>query len=387
MYRISTPFKLSLFAVVIAISAAACSSTTNTPESTVAATVNGKKIMLAEVERIIHQQSQGKQSLLSSHDLAQARLQVLDQLIRREVLFQRAEKEKLLPSEDEITNVINTRKQESGMTDDEFQRQLKTQNLTMEALREEAKRDLAIKKLEEKYAGKITISDREVEDFYTANRNLFVAERGVRLAVIIVDPSDNAAQQITDDAKGEAAAKAKVDSIYQDLKGGADFATIARAKSEDSQSLLKGGDIGFFSEEGMRQAGFPRELTDSFMGSMTVGSVTEPKLLNNKWYIFKLQEKRLQTENLTLESQGVRQQITLELTNQRKQILNAALLEVAMKEAKIVNNLATEILNNPSNLGLRPAGYDPSKAAPSPTPTPAATAAASPAATASPAKQ
>jgi len=194
---------------VIAISAAACSSTTNTPESTVAGTVNGKKIMLAEVERIIHAQSQGKQSLLSSHDLAQARLQVLEQLIRREVLFQRAEKEKLLPSEDEITNIINTRKQESGMTDDEFQRQLKTQNLTMEALRDEAKRDLSVKKLEEKYAGKITINDREVEDFYTANRNLFVAERGVRLAVIIVDPSDNAAQQITDDAKGEAAAKAK----------------------------------------------------------------------------------------------------------------------------------------------------------------------------------
>ncbi|HEX5702738.1 MAG TPA: SurA N-terminal domain-containing protein [Pyrinomonadaceae bacterium] len=387
MYRISTPFKLSLFAVVIAISAAACSSTTNTPESTVAATVNGKKIMLAEVERIIHQQSQGKQSLLSSHDLAQARLQVLDQLIRREVLFQRTEKEKLLPSEDEITNVINTRKQESGMTDDEFQRQLKTQNLTMEALREEAKKDLGVKKLEEKYAGKITISDREVEDFYTANRNLFVSERGVRLAVIIIDPSDNAAQQITDDAKGEAAAKAKVDAIYQDLKGGADFATIARAKSEDPQSLLKGGDIGSFSEEGMRQAGFPKELTDSFMGGMTVGSVTEPKLLNNKWYIFKLQEKRLQTENLTLESQGVRQQITLELTNQRKQILNAALLEVAMKEAKIVNNLANDILNNPSNLGLRPAGYDPSKAAPGATPTPAATPAASPAATASPAKK
>ena len=387
MYRISTPFKLSVFAVVIAISAAACSSTSNTPESTVAATVNGKKIMLAEVERIIHQQSQGKQSLLSSHDLAQARLQVLDQLIRREVLFQRAEKEKLLPTEDEITNIINTRKQESGMTDDEFQRQLKTQNLTMEALREEAKRDLAVSKLEEKYAGKITISDREVEDFYTANRNLFVAERGVRLAVIIIDPSDNSAQNITDDAKGEAAAKGKVDSIYQQLKSGADFATVARAKSEDSQSLLKGGDIGFFSEDGMRQAGFAKDLIDSFMGSMTVGSVTEPKLINNKWYIFKLQEKRLQTENLTLESQGVRQQITLELTNQRKQILNAGLLEVARTESKIVNNLAVEILNNPSNLGLRPAGYDPSKDAPSPTPTPAATAAASPAATASPAKK
>ena len=385
MYRISTPFKLSLFAVVIAISAAACSSTTNTPESTVAATVNGKKIMLAEVERIIHQQSQGKQSLLSSHDLAQARLQVLEQLIQREVLFQRAEKEKAMPSEDEITNVINTRKQEGGMTDEQFQRELKNQNMTMEALREEAKKDLAISKLQDKYAGKITISDREVEDYYTANPSLFVAQRGARLAAITVDPAAN--QNITDDAKGEAAAKAKIDSIYQDLKGGADFATVARAKSEDAQTLLKGGDLGFISEEQMRQGGFPKELIDLFMGPMAIGGVTEPKLLANKWYIFKLQDRRLATENVTLESQGVRPQITQELTNQRKQILNASLLEVAMTESKIVNNLATEILNNPSNLGLRPAGYDPSKAAPSPTPTPAATAAASPAATASPAKK
>lgn len=387
MYRTSTPFKLSVFAVVIAIFGTACSSSSTTTESTVAATVNGKRIMSQEIERIIHQQSEGKESLLSSHDLAQARLRVLDQLIQREVLFQRAEKERLLPSEDEITNLINTRKQEGGMTDEEFQRQLKTQNMTMEALREEAKKDLAIKKLQDKYAGKITISDREVEDFYTANRSLFVAQRGARLAVIVVDPADNAAQGISDDAKGDAAAKTKIDNIYGQLKTGSDFATVARAKSEDANSLLKGGDIGFFSEDGMRQAGFPKELVDAFMGAMPVGSVTEPKLLNNKWYVFKLQEKRLQTENLTLESQGVRQQITQELTNQRKQILDASLLEVAMTESKIVNNLASGILTNPSNLGLRPAGYDPSKAAATPTPTPASTPAVSPAATASPAKK
>lgn len=372
---------------IVAAFGIACSQSGTTPESTVAATVNGKKIMLAEVERLIHQQSQGKESLMSAHELAQARLTVLDGLIQREVLFQRAEQEKLMPTEDEITNIINKQKQDSGMTDEEFERQLKTSGMTREALREEAKKDLAISKLQDKYAGKITISDREVEDFYTANKSLFVNERGVRLAVIVVDPADNSAQGLTDDAKGDAAAKAKVDAVYAELKGGTtDFATVARAKSEDAQSLLKGGDIGFFSENAMRQAGFPKELIDSFMGPMTVGGITEPKLLNNKWYIFKLQEKRLQTENLTLESQGVRQQITVELTDQRKQILNGALLRVATAEAKIVNNLATDILNNPSNLGLRPAGYDPSKAAAAnATPTPAPT--ASPAATASPAKK
>ncbi len=392
MHRFSKLFTLSALMGLVVAFGAACSSSSNTPESTVAATVNGRKIMLVEVERIIHQQSQGKESLLSSHDLAQARLQVLDSLIQREVMFQRAEQEKLLPSEDEITNVINKQKQDSGMTDEEFERQLKSQNMTREALREEAKKDLAIQKLQDKYAGKITIGDREVEDYYVANKPKFVNERGVGLAVIIVDPADNSGQGINNDAKGDAAAKAKIDAIYSQLKAGtSDFATVARAQSEDAQSLLRGGDIGFASEDGLKQAGLPKELADQFMGPMTVGSITEPKLVGSRWYIFKLTNKRLQTENLTLESQGVRQQITVELTDQRKKILDAALQLVAVSEAKIVNNLAAEILNNPSNLGLRPAGYDPSKVAgnPTPTPTPVAAAAVSPAAkpTASPAKK
>ncbi len=377
---------------------AACSSGTEAPSNTVAATVNGRKIMLAEVERLINQQAQGKQSQFSAHDLAQARLQILDKLIQREVLFQRAEQEKLLPTEDQITTAINQQKQQAAMTDEEFARQLKQQNMTMEALREDAKKDLAINSLQDKYAGKVTISDREVEDYYNANKTKFVNERGVSLAVIIVDPADNTAQGITNDAKGDSEAKAKADSIYQQLKSGpADFATVARAKSEDPQSLLKGGDIGFFSEDGLKQAGLPKEIIDQFMGPMAVGSITEPKLINSRWYIFKLQDKRLQTENLTLESQGpqgsVRQQIALELTNQRKEILNAALLEVATSEAKIVNNFAASMLSNPGSLGLRPAGTEATKPAGTPAPppsaasSPAAKAAPSPVATSSPAKK
>jgi len=377
---------------------AACSSGTESPSNTVAATVNGKKIMLAEVERLINQQVQGKQSQLSAHDLAQARLQVLDKLIQREVLFQRAEQEKLLPTEEQITTAINQQKQQAGMTDEEFARQLKEQNMTMEALRDDAKKDLAINSLQDKYAGKVTISDREVEDYYNANKAKFVNERGVSLAVIIVDPADNSAQGIKDDAKGDAEAKAKIDGLYQQLKGGpVDFATLARTKSEDAQSLARGGDIGFASEDGLRQAGLPKDLIDLFMGPMSVGGITEPKLVNNRWYIFKLQDKRLQTENLTLESQtpqgSVRQQIAQELTNQRKEILNAALVTVAMSEAKIVNNFASSMLSNPGNLGLRPAGTEATNpagtpaAAASPSSSPAVKATSSPATIASPAKQ
>ena len=238
-----------LAAVVLgALLIAACGSGTEGPSNTVAATVNGKKIMLQEVERLITQQTQGKQAQLSPLELAQARLQVLTSLIQREVLFQRSEQEKLLPSEDEVTSTINEQKAQTGMTDEEFGRQLKDQNLTMEALREEAKKDLAIRSLQEKYAGKITISDREVEEYYNNNRQQFVNSRGVALAMIMVDPADNASQGVPNDAKNEAEAKLKIDNISQQLKGGADFATVARAKSEDANSVPRGGDIGFASD-------------------------------------------------------------------------------------------------------------------------------------------
>lgn len=329
---------------------------TEANDSTIAATVNGHSILLKEVERGVTQQAGGQQSKLSQLELAQARLQVLSNLIQREVLFQRAEREKLLPTEDEIDGAINTQKQQSGMTSEDFERSLKEQNLSMETLREEARKDLSISKLQDKYSSKISISNQEVEDFYNNNKQQFVNARGVALAMIMVDPADNSPQGIANDAKNEAEAKLKIDNIYQQLQGKADFATVARAKSEDINTVARGGDIGFATEEDLKNNGFPPELVGNLFGSMQVGDYTQPIRFNSgKWYIFKLADKRLTTENLTLESPGVRQQITQGLTNQRKQILNAALVETAMNEAKVVNNLAANMLNNPSNLGLRPA--------------------------------
>jgi peptidyl-prolyl cis-trans isomerase SurA len=365
-----------LAATLLSLGACTNNGSSDNKDNTVAATVNGKDILLKEVERGVSQQSGGKQAQLSQLELAQARLQVLGSLIQREVLFQRADREKLLPTEDEITGIINNQKQQSGMTDDDFQKSLAAQNMTMESLREDARKDISIKKLQDKYNSKITVNDKEVEDFYNGNRERFVSSRGVALAMIMVDPADNSGQGITqNDAKSDAEAKLKIDNINQQLKGGADFATVARAKSEDATSVPRGGDIGFATEDDLKQNGFPADLVAKFFG-MQAGDRTDPvRFDSGKYYVFKLEEKRLQTENLTLESPGVRQQITQALIKQRSDILNAALLEVAMNEAKIVNNMASTMLNNPSNLGLRPAS--PGTAA-----TPASAATATPQSTA-----
>jgi parvulin-like peptidyl-prolyl isomerase len=339
--------------------------------------------MLNEVERAISQQTNGNPSSLNQLQMAQARLTVLDTLIKREVMFQRAEREKLLPTEAQIDGAIATQKQNSGMTAEDFDKSLKAQNMSVETLREDARKSLAISALQDKYSGKIDISDREVEEYYNANRQNFKAERGVSLAMIMVDPADNSSTGINDDAKNEADAKLKIDNIYQQLQGKADFATVARARSEDINSLRAGGDIGFATEEDLKTNNFPPELVSSLFGPMQVGDYTQPtRFGNGKWYIFKLAEKRLTAENLTLESPGLRQQITQALTNQRKQILNEALLETALSEAKIVNHLANNMLNNPGNLGLRPAAAGAATSQPTQAPT-QAPATSSPAATSS----
>lgn len=345
----------STLTALAAFGFSACSSDAGSDGgNTVAATVNGKPIMLSEVEQVITEQTGGKQSQMTQLSLAQARVQVLDGLIQKEVLYQRAEKEKLLPTEDEVSQYITAKKQEGGMTEEEFQKRLKEQNQSEGAFREEARKLLAIQKLQNKYTASVSISDREVEEAYNANKQQFILGRGVELAEIVVDPHDNGAQ---DDAKSEAEAKIKIDNIYQALKT-ADFAEIARARSEDP-SNVKNGDIGSASEDTLKQNGFPEAvITQLFGPSMQVGSYTPPVQFNGRWFIFKLKEKRLETQNRTLESPGVRQEITEALRSQRQQLLNAALLELSLYESKIVNKLATGMLNNPSNLGLRPVAPD-----------------------------
>ena len=254
------------------------------------------------VERQVSQQAGGNTSSLNQLQMAQARLQVLSGLIQREVLYQRAEREKVLPTDAQIEGAIATQKQNSGMTAEDFDKSLKAQNMSMETLRDEAKKDLAIAALQDKYNGKINISDREVEEYYSANRQLFKNERGVALAMIVVDP-------LTTATPGSPTTQERSRREDQDrqhlsaLQGKADFATVARAKSEVN-SLRAGGDVGFATEEDLRNNNFPPDLIAQFFGPMQVGDYTQPVRFGSsgKWYIFKLAEKRLATENLTLEA-------------------------------------------------------------------------------------
>lgn len=140
--------------------------------------MNGKVIKLQEVERVIKQQGQGQEGRLSPLELAQARLQVLEGLIQQEVMFQKAEKEGTVPTDEQITAELNKRKTASGMSQEEFDRKMKEAGETEATLRETIKRGLAIQTLTDRITGKIEPpKDSEIEAFYTGNKEAFVKKK------------------------------------------------------------------------------------------------------------------------------------------------------------------------------------------------------------------
>ena len=90
-----------------------------------AAKVNGKVITMQDVDRAVKQQAQGQESKLSPLELAGARLQVLQNLVEQEVMFQKAEKENMVPSEEDVTGEINKKKVDSRLSAEEFDKQMK----------------------------------------------------------------------------------------------------------------------------------------------------------------------------------------------------------------------------------------------------------------------
>lgn len=344
----------SIFTAACGGSGGGNQTTKTTDPNETAAKVNGKSITMEEVDRAVKQQAQGQDAKFSPMELAAARLQVLQSLIEQEVMFQKAEKEGTVPTDEEITAEINKRKVGSRLSAEEFDKQMTEAGLNEKSFRDTVRKGLSIEKLVDKITSRIeSPKDSEIEAFYAGNPEMFIKKRGVRLAAIVIDPNDSGEGDTTRNA---AEADQRIKEILGKLQQpGSDFAAIAREFSEDP-SKLQGGDLGYLSEDELKQ-NFP-QLAGGFMSpEFSVGRITNMVPIGGKGYIFKLQERIEKDENLTLESPDVRPQITQLLVENRKQLLAASYQSIAMNEAKIENFLAKKVVDNPNELsGARPAG-------------------------------
>ncbi len=392
MSKFKTPIiTLSLFLASLLLmscgQSGATSSSSSGSKGEAAAVVNGTKITLADVDRTTTEQAQGQQAQLSQLELAAARLRVLEGLITNEILYQKAKQDKLIPADADVNSFIQQSKADGGMTEEAFQKRLKETNQSEAEFKEDIRKQMAIKKLDENIANQIKVSDREVEEAFKASPP--VAPAGIALSDIVVDPQQNFQGSDPNDAKGEGEAKAKIDGIYAQLKSGSDFATIARIRSEDA-SRDRAGDLGFIPNEQIQQSFGPFAAK---LAGLKEGEYTEPiKESNGRWHIFKMTGKRTEARQLTLDDPEVRKQIADQIRNQRASLLSQALISQARNEAKVENYLIADLVKNPNSLGvLRPvapaaAASPAASGSPAAKPTASVAASTAPSAAASPKK-
>jgi len=84
------------------------------------------------------------------------------------------------------------------------------------------------------------------------------------------------------DAKAQAAARATIDKIQQQLKAGASFDALAKQYSQDKPSAAKGGDLGYFGKGVMDKA------FEDAVFKLKKGEVSAPVRSSFGWHLIKL---------------------------------------------------------------------------------------------------
>src|SRR6202521_4270148 len=127
----------------------------------VAATVNGRAITYAELEKQFQSQFGGQGETSSGDQAMIQKLEVLRTLVDNEIMLQRAEKLGLMAADADVDAKFNELK--APYTQEEFQKQLDSRKMTIDDLKVQLRRDLSVQKLFNKeITSQISITDKDI---------------------------------------------------------------------------------------------------------------------------------------------------------------------------------------------------------------------------------
>lgn len=307
----------------------------------VAASVNGRPITYADIDKEYKRQFPQQPEGVEADQVQYGKLEMLRAMIDEEILLQRAEKLSLMATESEVDTRLNQIK--SPYTQEEFQKTLDAQQLTADELKAKIRRSLSIDKLWNKeILTQINITDAEVKSFYETNKNSFrFPENHYHVARIAVTtgPNPDVRNLSGNKALNEDQARKKIQMIEARLKQGEDFSRLAQSFSEDPNSAPNGGDMGYIPESSLNQVD---PETRKAILTMTPGQVTAPIRLGNGYHILKLisREPAGQRE---FSDPRVQQDIRERLRTRKEQLLRTAYIDSCRNESKIMNYLALSL--------------------------------------------
>ena len=347
---------IAAFGIVLACALTPLAGCNRQPGADVVATVNSKPILREDVEKGYKAysaqmgQQQQQQIQLSNEQADLQRLKVVGDLIYNEIVEQRAAKMNLTATNEEVDAKLAEMK--APVTEEQFQQHMKAENLTLDDVKHDIRRNLTVNKLLNKEINsKITVSDLDIQAYYNQHKADYnLGEPQYRLAQIQVTstPAEQAGNLQGSKATTDVEARKKVQALKTRLDSGEDFGTLAMNFSERVETASSGGDMGFITETQMHADPNvyaavtklkPGEITDIL--PMLDVQTKKPA----GYSIYKLVSKEPPGQK-DLSDPIVQQAIRQQLHNDRSQLLKNAYFEMLRNQAKVVNYFAEQIFKN-----------------------------------------
>lgn len=255
--------------------------------SDVMAKVNGKNITRENLEIAINNLMplMSYHSSVSDERMKEIKKKAIDQLIDNEVIYKYAkdQKQDSVKSKEIDAEVDSLKK--SLPKGQSLKDVLKRSSMTMEDLKEDIKRSIVVKntvakKVEEmKKTSVENVTDAYLLDYYKKNMNKFKEPEQIHLRSILVKADPSGGQKVWNESLK------KANELVKQIKGGEDFAAVAKKNSEDPFAK-DGGDMGWAHRGSLFQE------IDEVAAKLNVGEVSEPINTIYGYHIIKLEAKK-----------------------------------------------------------------------------------------------
>jgi peptidyl-prolyl cis-trans isomerase D len=191
----------------------------------------------------------------------------------------------------------------------------------------------------------VAVSDEAIEAYYAENRDRWLQDEQRRARHILILSGDD-----------DTAARATAESLLQRVKGGEDFADVARETSEDTVTAEQGGDLG-----SLTRSQLPSELGSEIF-SMDEGELKGPVKSEFGYHVIQLDEIREPGPLPLAEVRGellaeLRQSEAENLYAELERTLSDALFESSsLEEVAEATGLGIETANGITRSGGEPFG-------------------------------
>ena len=281
-------------------------------EKDIAARVNGEVIKKSDLDVQIAKLQEQYPDMFTGADgegrLLDFQQKLLDNMINAALIRQAAADQGISVSDADVQAQVDELK--AGFADDaQFQEALAQAGMDEATLVEQVRETLVTEELITKLTSDTPVTEEEIAEYYDGNVAQFEEQAAVHASHILFEPDD----------------KATAEDVLAEIKGGADFAALAKQHSKDPGSAANGGDLGWPTTPYVPEFQAACDALDE-------GEVSELVETTFGWHIIKVIEKR-EARQKPLDE--VSEQIEQLITQQRNADAYQTYLDDLRAEAEI----------------------------------------------------